>query len=205
MSSHLCNSRRMRVNWPIVGGLFGLLVAVGLTMFPMQPTEVESQAAAWLAYFGVPSWGEGLTKTTDKWVMVVFWVLMVASVGLILFGLYRMRHPQGACNVDAPKAPWHDDLDRCHKKLVKYSREPYEYPVGHQEIAATQAFLPHIVRLCHVLDEHDISHPPLDTSDLTFTGTIEWGDFMARLMAVRGDLEEARKVYPKMLRGSGDD
>ena len=106
---------------------------------------------------------------------------------------------------DTPNAPWHDDLERCHEAFVKYIREPYEYPIGQQEIAATQAFLPHIVRLCHVLDEHNISHPPLDAGDLTFTGTGEWGDFMARLMAVRGDLEEARKVYPKMLKGSGDD
>ncbi len=102
-------------------------------------------------------------------------------------------------------APWHEDLNRCHQELVKYIREPYDYPIGQQEVAATHAFLPHIVRLCHVLDEHDISHPPLDTSGLTFTGTGKWGDFMARLMAVRGDLEEARKVYPKMLKGSGDD
>lgn len=102
---------------------------------------------------------------------------------------------------DTPKAPWHDDLDRCHRELVNYIREPYEYPIGQREIATTQAFLPHIVRLCRVLDKYSISYPPLDTRATTFTDTGKWGDFMARLMACQNDLAEARRVWPKMEEG----
>ena len=97
-----------------------------------------------------------------------------------------------------PLAPWHEELERCHEEFVKYVGTPYEYPIGQREIAATQAFLPHIVRLCRVLDDHGIPHPPIDTGDLTFTGTGEWGTFLASLLALRSDVEAARSLYRDM-------
>ena len=58
--------------------------------------------------------------------------------------------------------------------------------------------LPHMARLCRVLDEHDIPHPPIDMSDLTFTGTSKWGVFLASLLALRGDVKAARNLYHDM-------
>ena len=86
------------------------------------------------------------------------------------------------------------ELERCHGELVKYIAKPYDYPIGQQEIAATQEFLPHVVKLCRILDEQGIPHPPIPRG-LTFTGTGEWGRFLADLMAVQHDIELARRVY----------
>ena len=86
------------------------------------------------------------------------------------------------------------ELKRCHAELVKYMAKPNNYPISQQEIAATQAFLPHVVKLCRILDEQNIPHPPIPKG-LTFTGTGEWGLFLAELMAVQHDIELARRVY----------
>ena len=87
------------------------------------------------------------------------------------------------------------ELERCHAEFVKYIRNcSGEYPIGQQDIAATQAFLPHVVKLCRILDEQDIPHPPIPQG-VTFTGTGEWGRFLANLMAVQHDIEQARRVY----------
>ena len=96
------------------------------------------------------------------------------------------------------------ELERCNQEFVKYVGTPYNYPIGQKEIAATQAFLPHLKTLCHILDEQDISHPPLpNPRELTFTGTGKWGDFLSSLWAVRHDLEKARKVF-RLLRCNGN-
>ena len=88
------------------------------------------------------------------------------------------------------------ELELCQQELVKYLNVPYKHPIGNREIAATQEFLPHLKALCHILDEQDIPHPPLpDPKELTFTGTGKWGDFFSSLLAVRHDLEKARKVW----------
>ena len=87
------------------------------------------------------------------------------------------------------------ELERCHQEFVKYVGTPYEYPIGHREIAATQAFLPYVKQLCRILDEQSIPHPSIP-GGLTFTGTDEWGRFMAELWAVSHDIEAAQRVYP---------
>ena len=86
------------------------------------------------------------------------------------------------------------ELERCQKRLVIYLTVPVDSPVSQLQIAATQEFLPHVVRLCRILDEQGIPHPPIRRG-LTFTGTGEWGRFLAELMAVQHDIERARRVY----------
>ena len=82
----------MRITWLIlaIGGLLGLLCSAALTLFPMRPEEVESQAAAWLSYFGFSEWAEGLTKTTDSWVSATLWTFLAIGIGLVLLALFRM-------------------------------------------------------------------------------------------------------------------
>ena len=87
------------------------------------------------------------------------------------------------------------ELERCHQEFVTYVGTPFGCPIGHREIAATQAFLPHVKRLGQILDEQGIPHPPISTKGLTFDGTGEWGDFLASLMAIQHDVEQARRVY----------
>ena len=87
------------------------------------------------------------------------------------------------------------ELERCHEEFVKYVGTPYEYPIGHREFAASQAFLPHLKRLCQFLDEQDIPHPLIPTGELVFTDTGKWGEFLSDLMAVQHDIDKARRVY----------
>ena len=82
----------MRVSWIIliIGGLLSLLCSVALTLFPMHPEEVGSQAALWLVHAGLSSWADGLTETTDRWVIIGLWTLLAVAIGLLGFGLVRM-------------------------------------------------------------------------------------------------------------------
>ena len=82
----------MRITWLLllIAGLLGLLCSVALTLFPMRPEEVESQAAKWLSYVGFSEWGEGLTKTTDAWVIGGAWALLVVALGLFGVGVIRI-------------------------------------------------------------------------------------------------------------------
>ena len=82
----------MRITWLFgVGGVFSLLCSIALTLFPMHPEEVESQAAVWLAYAGFSEWAEGLTKTADFWVRGGLMTLLAASIGLVCIAFIRMR------------------------------------------------------------------------------------------------------------------
>ena len=82
----------MWITWLIlvIGGLLGLLCSVALTLFPMHPKEVESQAAAWLSHVGFSEWAKGLTKTTDLLVSVTLWILLAIGICLVLLALFRM-------------------------------------------------------------------------------------------------------------------
>ena len=62
-------------------------------------------------------------------------------------------------------------------------------------LVAKQALLPHLHALCHELDETNIPHPPIKDSLFLLENQKEWGDFIARLWAVRRDIDKARKVY----------
>ena len=92
---------------------------------------------------------------------------------------------------------WHDELKRCHAAFLEYMKVPASSPISNEEIAATQAFLPHVHELCRLLDKQGIPHPVIPDG-LVFDHTGKWGDFMARLLAVRGDLDEARKVEKRV-------
>lgn len=92
----------MRVTWLlVVGGLLSLLCAGALTLFPMHPEKVESQAAAWLSYVGFSEWAEGVTKTTDSWVSGGLWILLAVAIGLLCVALIRaFRRDQDAEEVN---------------------------------------------------------------------------------------------------------
>lgn len=82
----------MRITWPLllIGGLLGLLCSIALTLFPMHPEEVESQAAVWLSHVGFSEWAEGLTKTTDFWVNTSLWIFLAVAIGLVCVALIRV-------------------------------------------------------------------------------------------------------------------
>ena len=86
------------------------------------------------------------------------------------------------------------ELEKCQQELVEYLRVPSESPIGPSQIAATQAFRRHVKQLCQILDEQSIPHPPIPEG-LIFDGWKVWGDFLSNLMAVRHDIEKARRVY----------
>ena len=87
------------------------------------------------------------------------------------------------------------ELERCHAAFVEYIASCSDhYPIGQQDLAATQKFLPHLHDLCRVLNEQGIACPAIRRG-ITFTGTGEWGEFLAKLWAARHDIEQARRVY----------
>ena len=99
---------RMRFIWflLVIGGLLGLLYSVGLTLFPMRPEEVESQAAKWLSYAGFSEWGEGLTKSTDFWVSTALSILLVVAIGLVCVVLIRMFRREAVAVKRNPGNGW---------------------------------------------------------------------------------------------------
>ena len=110
--------------------------------------------------------------------------------------LYRLW-PKNRAAAETLESPWHEALERCHAAFLEYMKVPASRPISNEEIVATQAFLPHVHKLCRLLDEQGIPH--LDIPDgLIFDNTGKWGVFMARLLAVRGDRDEARKVLAEM-------
>ena len=92
------------------------------------------------------------------------------------------------------------EIERCQQELVKYIRSQPPDPIGagHEHVALWEEFKPHIVAACHILDEQAIPRPEIRES-VVFEGTAEWGTFLARLLAVRNDVEKARLVHDSML------
>ena len=109
--------------------------------------------------------------------------------------LYRLW-PKNREAAETLESPWHEALERCHAAFLEYMKVPASSPISNEEIAATQAFLPHVHELCRLLDKQGIPHPDIPDG-LIFDDTGKWGDFMARLLAVRGDIDEARTVKEK--------
>ena len=94
------------------------------------------------------------------------------------------------------------EIERCHQELVNYIRSQPPDPINFKHVALTQEFLPHIERARQILDEQNIAHPDID-ADLVFNGMSEWGAFLARLLAVKHNVQKARLVYGQM-RGETD-
>ncbi len=136
------------------------------------------------------TWWGGVAALLSAWVAVEVW----------------LRQRRVAVSVDGaivseeapPVIPWHASLERCQTALVEYVEVPSGPVIGQTQIAATYAFLPYIYDLCQRLDEEGIPHPEI-RKGLTFTGTGEWGEFLAKLWAVRHDPEAAKQVWPKMM------
>ena len=63
--------------------------AVGLTAVSTHPGQMESNVAAWLGYFGVASWSEGFTATTDLWIAVGIAPLAIGAFVLWTYPLFR--------------------------------------------------------------------------------------------------------------------
>ena len=111
-----------------IGAIGGFAYMVALTLFPMHPKEVESQAAAWISHFGFSQWAKGLTKTTDSWVSTTLWILLVIGLGpvlLVLFRKYRQRRegkftsvPGKSHRVQAESAAFHFYIPEPSVKLT---------------------------------------------------------------------------------------
>ena len=63
-----------------VGTVIGLFVGVVLVLITMDPKEAESNAAAWLDYVGLTTWGEGFTAATDGWINAILGVILVCCL-----------------------------------------------------------------------------------------------------------------------------
>ena len=96
-------------------------------------------------------------------------------------------------------APVHGiaEIETCHQELVKYIRSQPPDPITFEHNALSHELLPHLEQVQQLLDEQDIPHPDIDMH-IVFEGTGEWGTFLARLLAVKDDVEKARLVYGQM-------
>ena len=92
------------------------------------------------------------------------------------------------------------EIERCHQELVKYICSQQPDQIGFEDNALWVAFQPHIETVCRILDEQEIPHPEIDT-DIILVGTREWGTFLAKVLAVKHDVEKARLVYGEMRSG----
>ena len=88
---------------------------------------------------------------------------------------------------------WHGELWAAQEALVEYQRA---LTGGEADrLPAKQALMPHLHALCRVLDDENIPHPPIEESLFLLDNQAEWGDFIARLWAVRRNIRLARKVF----------
>lgn len=86
------------------------------------------------------------------------------------------------------------EIERCHQELVRYIESQPPDPISFEHVALSHEFLPHIERACQILDEQEIPHPEVN-SGVVFDGTGKWGKFLARVLAVKHDVNKARLVY----------
>ena len=91
------------------------------------------------------------------------------------------------------------ELEHCLDALIEYSGIPAERVISAAEIAASNAALAPLYAVCKILDDQQIPHPKVDNG-IVLLGSAEWIDFLARVLAVRHDLEQARRVYRSMTR-----
>ena len=86
------------------------------------------------------------------------------------------------------------EIERCHAELVKHIDSQPPDPISFKHVALSHALLPHIETVHRILDKQRIPHPDIELN-LIFEGVQEWGMFLARLMAAKDDVEEARLIY----------
>lgn len=165
--------------------LWGLLVfaTVVLTL----PLAVEEGVAAWNRWGAIAL--NYLYPYLGPWGMLIPLVLGVSWWLFYYPPLWFDRITSDAAN----RPGWHDDLWSAQAALVEYRRSLSGGDLDKH--AAKQALLPHLYALCRALDEMNIPHPPIDEGLFLLDNQAEWGDFIARLWAVRRDISLARKVY----------
>ena len=95
------------------------------------------------------------------------------------------------------------EIERCQQELVKYIRSQPPDPITFEHNALSLELLPHVERACQILDEQDIPYPGIDMG-IVFESTGKWGTFLARLLAVKHDVEKARLVYGQMQHQASD-
>ena len=66
---------------------FALASVIGV-MMSIHPEVAESNAAAWLEYFGLSSWGEGFASSTDEWILGVCIVVGMISIFSLAYSLF---------------------------------------------------------------------------------------------------------------------
>ena len=91
------------------------------------------------------------------------------------------------------------EIERCHKELVKYIGSQPPGPIGFEHVALSHALLPHIETVRRTFDAQDIPCPAINMG-LTFDNPAEWAEFLAKLLAAKDDVKDARLIYGKMSR-----
>ena len=87
------------------------------------------------------------------------------------------------------------ELERCREELAEYIRAATKNRmVDGEHMAASFRFLPHLLNLCEILDTQEIPHPKVELGIVVLNGD-EWDRYLAKLWAVRHDIERARRVY----------
>ena len=89
------------------------------------------------------------------------------------------------------------ELEHCWDALIEYSAIPAEKVISAAEIAASNAALAPLYAACKVLDDQQIPRPEVDKG-IVLSGSAEWIEFLARVLAVQHDLEDARRIYQHM-------
>lgn len=157
-----------------VGGLlYQASALMGIYLFPTD----------FLEQFGVPDMSPDL-------------FIGAGVAGLLLFAWARWWPDKEGqrTRADEDRPGWHDDLWNAQEALVEYRRSLSGGDLDQH--AAKQALLPHLHALSHALDEANIPHPPISNESLfLLDNQAEWGDFIARLWAVRRDIGLARNLY----------
>ena len=181
-------------------------LAAGAMWILAFPVVIEEGAETWQRWLGISDIPAAASDAINILYQQFGWPSTLLAVAVTVWWWFhwypprwfrRLREAQRLAATAPTTTPIEGipELERCHAALVEYIASCTDkYPIGQQDIAASQKFLPHVVRLYRLLDEQNISHPPIRRG-VTFTGTGELGRFLAELMAVQHDIKQARRVY----------
>ena len=162
------------------------------------PVTVEEGTEAWGRWLSVIPWKDVMNILYQQfgWPSTVIVIFLAVLWWLYYYPPKFLSHLSQSFRAVRPMSGI-PELERCHQELVKYIGAPSDgYPISRKDIAASAKFVPYLIRLCHILDEQDIPHPPPpNPNSLVFTGTGEWVYFLSSLWAVCHDLEKARKAF----------
>ena len=114
----------LRVLIRVLKWMASFIAPLGLVLVTTPPKEMESNVAAWLEYFGVGSWGEGFTATTDAWI----------TAGLILLGIIAVTlwvHPY-----------WRNLLQQAAPKRVEKQLGNFPFPTVRGTVEVHKKSLP---------------------------------------------------------------